>query len=62
MNIKSVSISFILFIKRPTRNGYNKRGWSICINILQKEDLIAKRPNIGDFLAEDIESLEAMFF
>jgi len=24
---------------------------------LQKEDLIAKRPNIGDFLAEDIEKL-----
>ena len=26
-------------------------------HILQKEDLIAKRPNIGDFLAEDIEKL-----
>ena len=26
-------------------------------HILKKEDLIAKRPNIGDFLAEDIELL-----
>lgn len=26
-------------------------------HVLQKEDLIAKRPNIGDFLAEDIPIL-----